>query len=460
MISPYFNQNDIFVTYFDLLNEKIRKEEDINKISNEEIWKHLYIDSEYDDTRFRKLVSDFYKLFDAYITQRELESENSQTLYLKLKAYKNRNLSELYPSAIQQVANSKKVIFDKGAEYYLNLYNIEKTLLSFKNEGNLRNKNLDLAKELNLSEISLNVDVFYIAEKLKYYCSFLSWKRSFKLDQKIAGIEFILKLAKTDLFKSYPPISIYYTIVLTLTEEGNLDHYFRLKSLIDMYIHLFSKEEAKEIFDAAISYAVTKGNKGQSEFEQESFELYKTALTRNVLILEDKISSTTFRNIVALGLKLSEFEWVEAFIEQYSKNLPEADRENNVSFSQARLEWYRKNWGKLIVLLSSVEYKEVFQALLSRTLLLLSYYELAEFDSLESLLISFRSYLDRETSYNKDRKMPYYNLIQFVKRLTKLQPKDRLKIQKLKEDVKSTEGIVNKAWLIEKIDELAAGRKR
>ena len=54
--------------------------------------------------------------------------------------------------------------------------------------------------------------------------------------------------------------------------------------------------------------------------------------------------------------------------------------ESNVNFILAR--WSFKNWKKLIQLLAYTEYKEVFQALLSRTLLLIAYYELKEIESL------------------------------------------------------------------------------
>lgn len=454
LISPYFNQNEACTTFFDLINDALRNGQNFDELSNEVIWQKIYGDVPYVDVKLRKLSSDLFALFEDYIAQKAMEGDEALTLYLKLKAYKNRNLKDLYSSAVAMVEYSNKKQKDKNAEFYLNQFNVEKTLLDLKDQDGLIDRKSNLNSNLNLEEISINLDVFYIAEKLKYYVTLLNLNKTYNLNKKILGIELILKLAKSPVFKDYPPIAIYYTISLTFTDDQNLDLFYKLKELVNKYLYLFPEQEAKSIFEYCITYAVIKVNKGNIVFEKEAFELYHKGLSEKLLLFENKISTTNFRNIVFYGCRLGEYDWVENFIETYAVNLDDKIRESNVSFSLARLEWYRKDYRKVIGHLVSTEYAEVFQALLSRTLLLLSYYELKENESLSFLLNSFKLYLDREKTLVSQRKSPYYNLIKYVRILIKFTSKDKPKLQKLKTDVMNTEWIVNKAWLLEKIDEL------
>ncbi len=454
LVSPYFNQNEAFIAFFDLINDALRQDQSFDAISNEIIWQKVYGNIPYVDVKLRKLSSDLFALFEDFIAQKALEGDEAQTLHLKLKAYRNRNLKELYSSAVSMVEYSNKKQKDKNAEFYLNQFIVEKTLLDLKEQDDMIERKSNLDSNLNLEEISINLDVFYIAEKLKYYVTLLDFNKNYNLNKKILGIELILKLAKSPVFKDYPPIAIYYTISLSLTEDQNEEHFFKLKELINTYLHLFPEQEAKSIFEHCITYAVTKGNKGSNLFEKEAFELYNKGLNEKLLLYDNKISTTNYRNIVALGCKIGEYDWVEHFIETYSIHLDDKSRESNVNFSFARLEGYRKNWRKLIGHLVNTEYTEVFQAILSRTLLLLSYYELKETESLTFLLNSFKLYLDREKTLVTQRKTPYYNLIKYVRILIKYTSKDNAKLKKLKSEIESTEWIVNKIWLLEKVGEL------
>jgi hypothetical protein len=454
LISPFFNQNEACVAFFDIIDESLRNEQGFDTLSNEVLWQRIYGDTPYVDVKLRKLSSDLFALFEDYIAQKALEGDEAQTLYLKLKAYKNRNLKELYSSAVSMVEHSNKKQKDKNAGFYLNQFNVEKTLLDLKEQDDMIDRKSNLDSNINLEEISINLDVFYIAEKLKYYVTLLNLNKTYNLNKKILGIELILKLAKSPVFKDYPPIAIYYTVSLTFTDDQNEEHFFNLKELVNKYLYLFPEQEAKSIFEYCITYAVIKMNKGNSLFEKEAFELYNKGLNEKLLFYDNKISTTNFRNIVALACKISEYDWVENFISTYSFHLDEKVRDSNVNFCLARLEGYRKNFRKLIGHLVNTEYTEVFQALLSRTLLLLSYYELKEIESLTFLLNSFKLYLDREKTLVTQRKTPYYNLIKFVRVLIKYNTKDKLKLEKLKSEIETTEWIVNKVWLLEKVDEL------
>jgi hypothetical protein len=454
IFSPFFNVNKKCMAYFELLEVNLKNGHDLAALTAEQIWQATFGDQIFEDVKLRKLSSDMFSLYEEFVTQKQFKEEKVLKHYMLLKAYKTKAMKGLFVSSSEELETIKKININKSAEYYLNQYNVEKLLLEFNLQGDIVAKNVNLDQFVNLDEISLNLDVFFIAEKLKYYCNLLSWNRSFNVSKKLVGVDIILKLARSPIFKDYPPVAIYYTISLTITDEQNEEHYYKLKDLIDQYLYLFSRDEAKEILESAIGYCVTRSNKGVIKFEKEIFDLYKKSIKEDFIFLSaNTISPREFRNVVLYSLKQGDIAWAQQFIKDYSSFLDESVRESNVNFSLARVEINRKNYKKVIELLAYTEYTEVFQAILSRTLLLAAYYELNETESLESLLNSFKLFLDREKTLTKPRKLQYYNLIKFCRILLKIDNRDKAKIQGFLEEVNSCDPIVNKQWLIEKINE-------
>ncbi|MBL0026100.1 MAG: hypothetical protein IPO98_14390 [Saprospiraceae bacterium] len=45
-------------------------------------------------------------------------------------------------------------------------------------------------------------------------------------------------------------------------------------------------------------------------------------------------------------------------------------------------------------------------------------------------------------------------MIKFSSALTKINAKDKAKVQKLKEEIENTKGVVSKPWLLEKVEEM------
>jgi len=86
LLSPYFNQNEAFVIFFDMLNEAKRTGKDPGQIESRDVWARIYgAESPYNDVKFRKLSSDLFALFEEFITQKELDNDGSEKLRLLMK---------------------------------------------------------------------------------------------------------------------------------------------------------------------------------------------------------------------------------------------------------------------------------------------------------------------------------------------------------------------------------------
>jgi hypothetical protein len=268
-------------------------------------------------------------------------------------------------------------------------------------------------------------------------------------------IDEIIEHVQSNNYSDTPPILIYHQILLSYKEPEDHGHFEKIKSLINQHIHLFPDNEVAEILDSALNYCIKKMNAGEPGFLEEAFNLYKEWLIKDLLKVRGHINPFHFKNIVTIGLRLKEFDWIENFIHQYSIFLESRFQENAVTFNLAQLYFYKNDYPKVIRQLSQVEYDDMTYNLNSKTLLMASYYELDEIEALGSLLDSFRVYLSRNKELPATRRKHYLNTIGIVRKLSKLTPGDSKEIEKLKTEVENTQGVVSKNWIMEKLTSLS-----
>ncbi len=448
ILSPYFNQSDPITRLFEWIKEDIRTPNPSPK-SKEQLWKICFKnESKYDDGRFRKLQSDLLKLIEEFYSLEEYEANSIHKGKYLLEAVYNRNLIELQSGALKSSFKYIEEQKHKSAFYYYYKYEIEQSIFK------LNRLKSERSSKFNVEGIAENLDRFYLAEKLRYYCTILNHQHLVSLDYKMLFIDEIIEHVKSNDYSDTPPITVYYQILQSYKEPNNREHFDTLKLLIKQHIHLFPEIEISEILDSAINYCTKQTNQGDPSFIHEAFLLYEEWLPLGLLQVKGSMDPFHFRNIVFAGLRLSKFEWVENFILQYSEFLDEKHKQNAVTFNLAQLYFYRKEYTKVIRQLSQVEYDDVVYNLNSKTLLMASYYELDEIEALGSLLDTFRVYLSRNKELPATRRKHYLNTIGIVRKLSKLQPGDGKAVDKLIQEVEATQGVVSKNWILEKLTAL------
>ena len=82
-------------------------------------------------------------------------------------------------------------------------------------------------------------------------------------------------------------------------------------------------------------------------------------------------------------------------------------------------------------------------------MLLRSYFELGEWEALDSLLTSFSAYLRRQKGLGYHR-TTNEKLLYFVRKLIELQGSSRAARSKLREEVEKTVDVAERQWLLER----------
>ena len=444
ILSPYFNKNEQLVILFDLLIKHINSKSE-KELEKEAIWKKLHKEKKYDDVRLRKYFSDLLKLVENFLAQQIYEANPLHQATYLIEAVGEKKMEKLYNSTMKTARRLSQQQLYKTASFYYYQYEIERNYLNLSIQ--------ERSKKGTFEAVIENLDYFYLAEKLKLYCSTMSRKLFVEYKYDLLFIEEIINHIKKYKFNHIPPIAIYYQIYLLQTEPQNNTYYFHLKQLLNKYALWFPLKEAMEVYTYARNYCIRKINSGNQKFLSELFELDKELIERKIIFLDGEISPWAFKNIIVVALRLGKYKWTEDFIKNYGNKIPEAYRENAITFNLARLYSYQKKHHKVISLLQKVEYEDITYNLDSKVILLITYFETDEIDALDALLESFRAFLNRHKDIPLSRRKYYKNLIRFTKKLSRVIPGDEAAVKKIKQEIEETKGFKDR-WLNEQIAKL------
>jgi hypothetical protein len=92
----------------------------------------------------------------------------------------------------------------------------------------------------------------------------------------------------------------------------------------------------------------------------------------------------------------------------------------------------------------------------AKSMLLAIYYEIDADDALLSIMDSFKTYLHRHKDIAVSRRVPYLNLMKYVRKLLKLNKGSKLEIEHIKKEMEEDRkiGIASEKWILEKLAEL------
>lgn len=448
VLSPYFNKSKELVSLAEGLFSHINSGSS-SDLPKEKLWQKMLPGKPYDDVRFRKFCSDLLKMAEDFYVLEMLDNNPLHKATYLMEAVGKKKMQRLYNSSMRSARRFSEQQKYQSADYYFFQYSIEKHYYNLTDSDSRR------TEKTNIEDIILNLDYFYLAEKLRLLCSVISRQSIVSHEYKLLFKDEIIDYISRYDFEEVPAIAIYYQIYLTQTEAENESHYFLLKKYLKEYSLLFPQIEANEMYSYAMNYCIRSFNKGNKQFLHELFEIYVDLLDKKIIFSEEgELSPWHFKNIILTALELGHYDWSENFVITYQDQLPEEFRQNAVTYNLGQIYFYKKDYLKVIEQLRNVEYEDLAYNLDSKTMLIFTYYELDEIDPLYSLFESFRVYLNRHKDIAPQRRKRYLNLIRFTKKLTKTRPGDRKNLDKIRTEMESTDGIVGQKWLREKLAEM------
>lgn len=448
MQSPYFNQSKTLAKLCQAFIDLVLKGKE--GFVKEKVWAKVFGTKAYNDVSFRKASSDLLELIEQYMSVEAYLDTPNRVQLDKLDYLSRHKVTVLYRNAVNdnlQLIQSRKYWTQKD---YYDAYLFERKY------HQLMNFDVKMSERINIEKISNYLDLFYLIDKLKLISNALTQKLISAIDYDLNEVEAVLALCRKYPLNDYPELAIYYHSYHTLTDGENLEHYYQLKSVLEQHAGEIPQREGIEVFDTALNYCIGRVNKGDKQFLQEYFDIFERAIEKGVFIVNGELAAWRFNNIVVTGLRLGKTDWAEAFVEQNKNLLPSESRNNMVKFNMARVHSYKKDFAQVLSLVRDIEYKDIIINLISKTMIVFAYYELDEYDALDSFIETFRTFINRRKDIRANLKQGYLNLLGSVRKLTRIQPGDKAAVQKLREEVMSIRtSTVNHEWLLEKLEELS-----
>lgn len=454
--SPYHNKHKGVRQLVQYLS-KIYPDFNRQNCFRERILKKSQLPKDTDYSQLALIFTYTIRLVDEFLINERNKKKTFQNRIVLLEELRQRKCFHYYQKKISKYQGLLKSSDEKDSQFFESSFQLAREADSYfiLTDGRKKDPNL----ELKIRQL----DYFYMAEKLKDAVEVHNRKNILSVNYSNRMLEGVLHdiAANIQEYREVPGIFIYF-LLFKMTTEENDDFYFRAMGYMKQHEQFLGKEERIIIYNNFQNYCIKQINLNNLKFLSELFELYQLQLEEELIFEDDFLSEWHYKNIVTTAIRLDETSWVKEFIYAYKERLRPESVENAFRFNLASYYHAVGEFGKVLELLLQLEYNDLRYNLGAKALLLRTYYEMEEFEALNSLSASFYQYLQRNKLMADTRKDAYHNLFRFTKRVAQLRSeipylsKEKITgtLKKLQNEIEKTPVIFNQRWLESKVADL------
>ncbi len=413
------------------------------ELSRQFLHQQLFRTTTFNDLEIRRTMSQLAVVTEDFLAWKEYNQKPSNVAVHKLSALRKRGLQKHFDKTTR---DTQQLLSQQHTDLNQQLF-----LFQFEQEQEAFAEQLGARRSTtHIQEVSDRLDHFYMANKLKLACTAVSYQQVFKhqYDIKLTN-EVLALLAQTE--QADPLVNLYRFGLLTMTEPENENHFQQLKTLLQQDLNIEPKEE-RNIHVLGQNFCIRNVNRGQQQYFNELFELYKLGLQKGVIQSELSQFAPAFKNIVSTGLRVRQFDWVESFINTYSELLDKKNRSDFRNYNMARLRFDQERFQEAKTLLQEVRFKDVFITLNARVLLIKTFYELDQLDLAEHQLRNTQNFVSRQKnlSYHADI---FKKNLRFLSKLLRVNLSDTKETKALTTEISEQKGLTETRWLLSKLEQ-------
>ena len=434
--STYFNKENQVKLLFDYYLANINKNP--NKA---DAYQYIYKDNKNVLNRLNYLNTQLLALFKDFISIENFIEKKSIYNISVLNKLGKINQKHWYRLEENKIENNRKKISKRTSVDFQKNYLFELERINFYAEQ-------QRTETKYLENIHHNLDAYYFIEKLKATCTEINQQKLYNTESKQSFFKPLIQyIEQSKLHLEIPLLNIYFSAYKMLV-ENSIDYFRKLK--ISIEVSDIETSEIKDAFTLGLNFCIQQINSGKTSFNNEMFEMYQTGIEKEILLINGKLSSINYSNVVTIGLRLKRFDEVESFIEKNKSLLSGTEKQSYYSFNLAKVLFEKGKFQEVTALYNEKLIKEILLNIQMRILQIKAFYELGELDVCESLILSTDQLLNRKGILAYHKKV-FKAFIKFSKSLVALNHFDKEMVLNLKSKIEKSDALIEKAWLVSKL---------
>ncbi|MEO8514350.1 MAG: hypothetical protein ABI543_12365 [Ignavibacteria bacterium] len=454
--SPYFNEGRNMLP---LIDELVKFYPDFSKrgFSKEKIFNSLYDGEKYDEGAADKQLSRAAGLAKKFLLQQAFENEIFQKNITQAREYNRRKLDSLF---LEQISRTEDDL-NRGSAFNEDFFENKVSLESVRSGFLLTNKDIVKYKNFLLVRSDyaiLDIMLKYIYSKQDIVLGAYNFNVDIQnsLTNKASGLidlDGLIKLVNLS-GNPYAYVLEYKYRELNAMLELNIKNFILYKEVVYGYLDRLSWSEKFNALGAMHSICIMGTQAGMMEFEKESVIVCKKMISENSYSFYENsyANMTRYFNILLTLIRNNENNYIDELIKQFGNRLNPENRESMINYGYMNKYFNIGDFQRALIYHAKIDYNHSLLKLNVRLLLLKIYCELGYTEEAESLIDTSLKYYDTLTGVSDKVLLRALNLTKFTRRLLKLKNSgDINKLEDLFGEVKSSEDVNSKPWLLEKI---------
>ncbi len=410
------------------------------ELKKEIVFQKLFRKEPYNDSRIRLLQSDVLKAVQFYIAIKVVASIPLELDMLQLEHFVKAENNELTLKRITETEKKVEAIEIHNEHYFYLRFRLEQLKSNF---------NAKRSKDYTLKHLFKNLEAFYFLNKLKMNCVRLSNNFIYRHEENDFFIAEIIESLDKKTFPDNPVILGYSYSVLLLSNETPDLQFSKLHELLQKHKKQLSPHEQTTFSKILENHCIRQINTGLDDYYEILFKL----LERRLLDATE-VTSGEVKTFMTLCLRMNKAAFAQQFIKGKKECItPPEIRDDAFNYSMALLHFYKKEYDRVLLLLQQVEYHNVFYKIDSRKLLIQVFYEMKEWDSLDSAMNAFRVFIHRNSEISVVHKKNNQNFINFLYKMMNSGSHEQKRLLKLKQELNKSMHLAERKWLLECLEE-------
>lgn len=413
--SPIYNTTPTVVQLVDLLRPAHPNFDDSLK-ARKKLYTKLFPKEAYSDTKLRWHFTKLTKAIEGLLLLIEQENDAFErqrklaTIYNKrgLSIYSNKSIDNLLAELAKNTLQGSAI---RLTEFHL---------LEMKYFHPLYDK-YDLT-DTTLKKANEQLDIFFALKKYQLAAALKSREEVLQEQHNYKFLAAINQEINDGFLKNNLLLNLFQQ-ASSLKQPNTVENFDLFEQSFFSNYTKISFTDQQFLFFTGINFLVKEFNTPNSSLKSSILKWYKFGLNTKIIFEHHKITESIFANIIIVGCKTGQFDWVENFINTYQNQLSSTNLEADILYYWGIFYYLKQDLDKALALLLNSDKKSVYPPRL-RTILARILFDKFLLDNsylytLLSTLTSYEYYLRRNKALAADKLKAHLNFIKVLRYFTK-----------------------------------------